>query len=219
MEYVSRHTTIPIPKVYDYWEDGNRTYLVMEYIEGDRLDSIWRSLTDPQKDTVKRIVRGYIDQLRAIPQPDHLKGWISTVSGGPGAEYRFSKFLQPFKSLPEFHDWRAVDSLSEFGAQSEDTAHRLQELRAMMRDDSRVVLTHSDIQKRNILVKVNGDGPEDIKVVALLDWEQCGWRPEYWEKVKMSSPYDGNTWKEILPGYEHEYAIEVELLLISGPPL
>ena len=40
-----------------------------------------------------------------------------------------------------------------------------------------IVLTHNDLAPRNILVR-------DGYVVAILDWELCGFNPSYWEYVK-----------------------------------
>jgi thiamine kinase-like enzyme len=44
------------------------------------------------------------------------------------------------------------------------------------------VFTHSDLQRKNILVeKVSGsDGKTDYRV-WLVDWEASGWYPVYWE--------------------------------------
>lgn len=42
----------------------------------------------------------------------------------------------------------------------------------------RVVFTHADLAPRNIIVR-------DGKIVGLLDWEDAGWYPEYWEYVKF----------------------------------
>ncbi|TPX11419.1 uncharacterized protein E0L32_007838 [Thyridium curvatum] len=59
------------------------------------------------------------------------------------------------------------------------------------RTDHRVVFTHSDVAPRNIIVR-------DDKVVGLIDWEDAGWYPEYWEYVKFfqrSSTADAD-WKD-----------------------
>jgi Ser/Thr protein kinase RdoA (MazF antagonist) len=48
---------------------------------------------------------------------------------------------------------------------------------ALTQNKHKIVLTHGDFRGGNILVA--GD-----QVVGLLDWETCGWYPEYWEFVK-----------------------------------
>jgi aminoglycoside phosphotransferase (APT) family kinase protein len=121
-----------------------------------------------------------------------------------------------------YNDWR-ISTFSFFGEQHAGTANRLRELRRMMRDDHQVKFTHGDISLRNIHVKIVGDRAEDVSVVALLDWEQAGWRPEYWEMIKFRhGAFDDSQWlsmggRSLIPGYDTELAIEEELLLISGP--
>ena len=41
------------------------------------------------------------------------------------------------------------------------------------------VFAHGDINPRNLLVD------ENIKIVAVLDWESSGWYPDYWEYARM----------------------------------
>jgi len=50
-------------------------------------------------------------------------------------------------------------------------------LLSFLKDDHRIVLTHGDLQPRNIVVQ--GD-----KVTGIIDWEFGGWYSEYWEYVK-----------------------------------
>jgi hypothetical protein len=51
-------------------------------------------------------------------------------------------------------------------------------LRARLRCNNLVVLTHGDLPPRNIMVQEN-------KITGLIDWEVAGWFPEYWEYVKF----------------------------------
>ncbi|KAJ3810405.1 hypothetical protein EV368DRAFT_85124 [Lentinula lateritia] len=78
---------------------------------------------------------------------------------------------------------------------------------------SDIVFTHGDITRRNLLVDDNA------KVVGIIDWEQAGWRPAYWGKVKIC--FGGNTGSDWFAGgqfegYEDDIAREVELHLIHG---
>lgn len=46
------------------------------------------------------------------------------------------------------------------------------------------VFTHTDLQRKNILIKeVPGgeSGARHFDVSAVLDWEDAGWYPSYWE--------------------------------------
>ncbi|KAF7512001.1 hypothetical protein GJ744_002714 [Endocarpon pusillum] len=68
-------------------------------------------------------------------------------------------------------------------------------VRNSMRDDHRIVMTHSDLHPRNIMVTWEGCIPSSaqsqvpnaetpIRITSLLDREFSGWYPEYWEFVK-----------------------------------
>ena len=80
--------------------------------------------------------------------------------------------------------------------------------------------THGDIACYNILVSVEGEG---IHITSLLDWEQVGWRPEYWEAHKfVAGAGDGDCAdlgrRQVVPGYDAELKRENQLVLIFGIP-
>lgn len=47
-----------------------------------------------------------------------------------------------------------------------------------------IVLTHADLQLNNILVVVSPDNEIQATVSGIVDWEQAGLYPEYWEYCK-----------------------------------
>lgn len=53
-------------------------------------------------------------------------------------------------------------------------------------DDSEIVFTHGDLHRSNIIISSTPP-----RVAALIDWEQSGWLPAYWEdrKVHWTSTY------------------------------
>lgn len=46
-------------------------------------------------------------------------------------------------------------------------------------DDCDIVFTHGDLHRSNIILLSTAP-----RVVALVDWEQSGWLPAYWEDCK-----------------------------------
>lgn len=52
MEYVRKHTTIPIPKVYKAYDKGDYQNLLMERVPGQDLAAAWESLTAAQKTNI-----------------------------------------------------------------------------------------------------------------------------------------------------------------------
>jgi thiamine kinase-like enzyme len=52
--------------------------------------------------------------------------------------------------------------------------------RRLLSDDARIVLTHADLHASNIIVCKT----EPHRVLAIIDWGQSGWFPDYWEFCK-----------------------------------
>lgn len=56
----------------------------------------------------------------------------------------------------------------------------------MLPDDTKVVFTHADLHPSNIIV----DERLPSKILAIIDWEQSGWYPDYWEFGKAEYTAD-----------------------------
>lgn len=63
----------------------------------------------------------------------------------------------------------------------------------------------------------------DVKIIALVDWEQAGWHPEFWETERFrfgliqKSEWAQMGGEEIFFGYDEEIALVVQLLMLSRP--
>ncbi|KAF2276158.1 alpha/beta-hydrolase [Westerdykella ornata] len=68
LKLVREKTTIPVPEVYNAYTDSDTGHvrIVMEFIEGDRLDDVWDKLDNDQKKEVIEQLRDFISQLREI---------------------------------------------------------------------------------------------------------------------------------------------------------
>lgn len=55
-------------------------------------------------------------------------------------------------------------------------------------DDSAIKFTHGDLHPSNIMVTSTAP----YHVIAILDWEQSGWLPAYWEVRKAQFTADRN---------------------------
>ncbi|KLO18778.1 kinase-like protein [Schizopora paradoxa] len=232
MRLVYARTTIPLPRVHDYWERGSKAFLVMDFVEGDNLKRVWHQLTLDQQRNVLQKLGGYVAELRSIVQPTRMSGsraWVGSARGGPVWDVVLSdedKPFGPFESQRAFNDWR-VTIYDKFGQIHPPTTSHIAAIREAMPDDHPIVFTHGDIHRGNVVVNVLGDGPEDVKIVSLLDWGQSGWRPQYWEGFKAAwlGHDKGKLWKpfatqELALGYEDCVEREFKLLLVAGgiPP-
>jgi aminoglycoside phosphotransferase (APT) family kinase protein len=216
LRLVKKHTTIPVPEVLDAWPlDGGGAAILMEWInDADTLRNRWPSLTAEQKLNIAQQIRGYVDQLRALPQAEDRRGRIESVDGSACYDARLQdKPCGPFPSEHDFNDFlvsRVACFMWEPG-----TRAQIERVRDKLREDHQIVLTHGDINDRNILV--NNDG----NIVAILDWEMAGWMPEYWEYVKCVHGRWENAdclayTKIMAPPYEEEMENDDQFIIING---
>lgn len=78
--------------------------------------------------------------------------------------------------------------------------------RELLPDDAAIVFTHSDLHPRNIMV----DSEDPSRIVAIIDWEQSGWFPDYWEfcKAEYTAEFGSDWHNYILEYLEEPAAIE-----------
>lgn len=90
LDFISRHTSIPVPKVFAAYTygpidrdidegDPYETYIFMEHVEGQSLDNVWETFDESAKSSIMSDLGGYLTQLRAIPAP----GYIGSLDDGP----------------------------------------------------------------------------------------------------------------------------------------
>ncbi|VUC25733.1 unnamed protein product [Clonostachys rosea] len=171
---------IPAPRLRDMQADGFR----MTCIEGTTLHDLWPAMPHEQRKDIVLQLRAILTKMRSLePPPESMIGAcdgkeirdtrIHFTYHGPPCENEeaFNQFL-----LSSFHP-RTPSAVREALARRLKTHHR-------------IVLTHCDLSPRNIMV-------HDGKITGLIDWEDGGWYPEYWEFIKFferGAPEVG--WKE-----------------------
>ncbi|CDO77675.1 hypothetical protein BN946_scf184969.g26 [Trametes cinnabarina] len=214
MLFVAAPTSIPVPRLRFYWVEGDEGCLIMDYVEGEMLQRVWGNLTDAQRLNVMRPPC----RLRLPPT-----GWIGSALGHAFMDFSMAGMdipIGPFANERDFYDCR----LSRYSVYSDihpSIANRIENVRRRMPDDHPIVFTHGDINGRNVLVRVHGNGPDDVEITALLDWEQAGWRPVYWESRKwLVMAMSRLGWREfgkreIAGEYAREVDIDYELEEIS----
>ncbi|RDB23520.1 hypothetical protein Hypma_009008 [Hypsizygus marmoreus] len=213
MRFVSLHTSIPVPKVQRAWCNDGITYIIMDFVQGEELEAVWRKMSEPVKRRVLDQLGDYVHQLRSIPPPADVDGRVVAVNNG--ALYDSVRVglnpYGPFDSHDAFHQYlRAGHPLEDF--EREDA---FRELFQTHNRKYSTVFTHGDFAPRNILVK------EDGTVTAIVDWECAGWLPEYWEYSKARyTPYFPSDWVasigDIVGSYEEEFQAERCLWMACG---
>ena len=154
-----------------YIQGDGRGVVLMEYIEGETLDKVWPRYDSTQRRAVLEQLQQYLAELRGIKSD-----FISNVDGGPCCDQFFTNEdlrRGPYTTEKAFHEG-LVDALQERGKTA--WFHMVSRFVKSL-DGHETVLTHNDMAPRNIIVR-------DGKVAAIIDWELCGYYPDYWEYVK-----------------------------------
>ncbi|OJD27733.1 hypothetical protein ACJ73_00864 [Blastomyces percursus] len=221
--YLEQHVpAVPAPRLYAMYYDSDQLFLVMQCVPGVQLDSIWPSLTESEKVGVTTKLRQIFDAMRRAACP-----WPNFFGGLDGSGIHHSLFysrknvdhgfLGPFHGGAAF----AAGLTGNFRALTErngraDFKVRLYEAQLPgMLQDCRPILTHGDVQQRNIMVvessRQSGQGDRSFDIV-LVDWENAGWCPDFWELFCASSLFDACYWEE-------EWCLRVqEFLPVSSLP-
>ncbi|PVH95055.1 phosphotransferase family protein [Periconia macrospinosa] len=200
---------IPVPEVYG-WRVRERqgkspeVYIYMQLVQGLRLDQQWPELSTTDKYAICSDLRAMVSRLRGL-RDSELQQVIGSIYHGLASDRCLQglPLLRPFLSRVEFHDW-----LSWLWRRKVPDPQSLEDpWRALLPDNGPVVFTHGDLRPANIIVTMNSP----FKIVAIVDWEQAGWYPDYWEdcKARFTAAYDGE-WRRWIDQFldPHTEAVE-----------
>lgn len=192
--FVEERLNIPAPRLYAMYRNEDTLYIVMEYIRGPSLGTVWPSLTEANKKSITGELRRIFNQMGALPSP----GFYGSVNGGPVPHMYFWSLEKdpaitgPFRTAEEFA--RAIALRAKANRRdgfipafhSDYLARHLPS--ALGNYPPR--FTQGDLYRENVLVRkvVNSGANDEYEVAALVDWETAGWYPSYWEYAQ-SSPY------------------------------
>lgn len=173
------------------WIEPDGTfYLVMEYLQGDTLQSLWPNLKGSEKDLILSKSKVVFNQIRAFPSP----GFFGDVNRSHLPHRLFytpdydPKISGPFESERDM----VLGLISKLRLKAEGTERRSyiadsledQILGDLVNDDRRPTFTHSDLRRKNILVRqvsAPDTAQEKDYEVSIVGWESAGWYPQYWE--------------------------------------
>ena len=185
MIYIRECTTLPAPNIYALFQDSvtGKRYIIMERITGTSLEDIWPSLRHIEKEAISSKVKSYINELRLIPSPTAYCSVGNKPLRDPIFWTGFGVENQgldgPFDSEPDLNDAIIKKCLSSDHLRGK--AEFFKRHLPLVFGSHPPVLTHGDLQRKNILVRIKSD--LDIEI-TFLDWETAGWYPSYWEYAR-----------------------------------
>ncbi|KZT23724.1 hypothetical protein NEOLEDRAFT_1179937 [Neolentinus lepideus HHB14362 ss-1] len=193
IKYVREHTKIPVPDVLFYDEDKDGSvgaeWMVMEYIEGNRLIDVWRDMSPDQRtaaalsiaDVYHELLGLRFDKIGSLYDGDKVGPMTFLPSNnrydiGPPVHTKCG----PFSSIREWLIALAsgdLDYETSYKTTPEMEKHREAALRVLcstpvfddpsVQDLCAISLDHVDMTTSNILV----DSQDPTRIVGVIDWE------------------------------------------------
>ncbi|RDW68974.1 uncharacterized protein DSM5745_08734 [Aspergillus mulundensis] len=210
--HVAAEAGIRTPRVHRSWQVDDDTkyfgtmgYIVMDYIDGQPLDSCWEGLSNERKLKVANQVVKMISKLQSVKLPRP-----GPIGGGPCRGQFFTHYTAgPFGDTSEMQEW---------------FNHKLEIAKAWNKAPNDIpdfkfeefVLTHQDVSPRNLILDADGQ-------VWLVDWADAGAYPRAFETAAISSqssfPDFNNMVVSRLPRYqqEEEQLHSIEYVLSVAP--
>ncbi|PYH72624.1 phosphotransferase family protein [Aspergillus vadensis CBS 113365] len=178
---------VPVPEVYGWRTEGEVIYIYMKYIKGKTLEQAW--------DTgICHELRIICDRLRQLEQ-DPEDTFVGNIAQNPIYDRTFSinhlHEAGPFPTVRQFHDWFTFLPRRRM---SDPYSVPIEPYRYGLPDHCAIKFTHGDLHRSNIII--TSSPPHHV--LAIIDWEQSGWLPAYWEvrKAQMSA-WSGEEWASV----------------------
>lgn len=184
---------IPVPELFGWRVDEeNYVFIYMELIQGPTLEECWGHLSITEKEAIVEQLSQIIENLRKLAQDpsDQFIGMadrklnfqdryllLTSNLGSINRQYLLDYVLMdqpradPFPSIKAFNDWFALLHQLRFAHRYDDPN------RCLLPDTGNIKFTHADLNPRNMIVSSGR--------VVLVDWQQSGWYPDYWEYCKV----------------------------------
>ncbi|KAL2190560.1 hypothetical protein L209DRAFT_724385 [Thermothelomyces heterothallicus CBS 203.75] len=178
LRMVQQRTCIPAPKPFDVIPNGDDSYLLTTRLPGVPLWLCQEVLSDADCDAIVTQLKDYLSQLRDIPQTVNPEAPICNTLGEACRDHR----IRGGDPIGPFADEAAFSQCLRFSDEPSRRGHK-------------IVLTHADLNPRNILVDQVAlpDGTTGWRVTGIVDWETAGFYPEYWDYTKAL--FEGFRWK------------------------
>lgn len=182
MRFVRAQSDVPVPRLFGIYQrvnvfDKRVTYIIMEDIPGDTLESLWDKIGATNKSNIAERLQEAYACLRSIRHEGYF--------GNLGRSMYHGGFFWMDKPNPVFTGPFATEDdliqglLARYDHEAGDRLRNKGEyyrrvLPDVLRGDEEPVFTHQGLQPKNVMVKPDGS-------VVIIDWAEAGWYPSYWE--------------------------------------
>ncbi|KAF9891441.1 hypothetical protein FE257_003907 [Aspergillus nanangensis] len=174
---------LPIPKPHGLILLGPIGAMFMSYVPGITLKEVWSDLSHEGKQSIQKELDNIFSRLRNLRQEDGPQ--LGGVREEGVKDFRIMDGLA-YKGITSA---RAFDQL-QFSAEHRASPCYVQLLRSFLTEDNKSlhgsVFTHADLKKSNIMVQEDPSRAGFYIVTGVIDWEDSGFYPEYYECTTLS---------------------------------
>ncbi|KAG8162981.1 hypothetical protein KVR01_007459 [Diaporthe batatas] len=176
---------VPVPEVFGCRTHNRTHFIYMSLIPGISLSKAWDELNADDKVSICNQLGGIQSHLMSLWQGSSEE-FVGSITRGPLHDrfFRDHPLLMansgPFDSVKSFNDFFQYAMLPRIplaDRQFEDPCRHL------LSDDCAIRFCHGDLHFGNVMI--SDDPSQPRTVTGVIDWEEAGWLPEYWEYCKM----------------------------------
>jgi aminoglycoside phosphotransferase (APT) family kinase protein len=209
LQFLAQHCPdIPAPRFLGFVLGGTTGYIFMTRIHGTTLERVWKDLSYEQKCCLQGQLQSVISQMRAVQNPS--KNVLGGV-GGEGCKDARQSERHCKARLTTCAQYRRFQfSCPRFGGSA--YLALLQTLWSPRQCPA--VFSHGDLRPENILVTIDENGC--YMLTGLIDWENSGFYPDYFESTKATnnlSTTEESDWYSFLPHDAAPATYPIEWLL------
>jgi aminoglycoside phosphotransferase len=195
--FVAQNTSLPVPRILGTYTYESKNYIFMTRMKGIPLSECLHSLSIKDYDIIAEEMKIYLTELRALRIEDFEKrSYIGSVGFGEVKDKMLragKRERGPFATELDLHSnicERWVESMN-FGNPKPNYYVNIVRRMYAEKSDHKIVFTHADLAPSNVLVN-------EGHIMGIVDWQDAGWYPEYWEYVTIMYGCAG-TWDSRWP--------------------
>ncbi|OAX78313.1 hypothetical protein ACJ72_07379 [Emergomyces africanus] len=209
LRLVEKESSINAPKLIDHVRINESSgFVLMTQVYGHPLNRVLYRTTYEEREQIAKDLAQWIMELRKIPNKS--KYLIANAYGGPICDHMYEgRTPGPLNSTAEF-----ADDLTQFLFHPEQHKHQ-PPIEMLYEKKYDVCFTHSDLHMTNIIVR-------DGRLFGLIDWENSGFKPEYWEYVRALWPSGHKRGTDIYRqafGDKYEDEFEALVCILQNSPI
>lgn len=186
LQYLAENAPdLPIPKPHGLIMLGRIGVMFMSYVPGTALDQVWSHLSREGKLSIQKQLEEIFSRLRSLRQEDGIE--LGGVRGEGVKDYRIMETLA-YKGITTARGFNEL----QFSAKHRASPSYVKLLRVFLEEDHESlqgsVFTHGDLKKSNVMVQEDPGNAGFYVVTGVIDWEDSGFYPEYYESTRLSNP-------------------------------